>query len=56
MLQMAGTLSGIRFTYFGYYYSSPNGTVQLITYTSSNLFKEYADDLEDFLNGFVIIE
>lgn len=56
MLQMAGTLSGIRFMYFGYYYSSPSGTVQLITYTSSNLFKEYADDLEDFLNGFVITE
>ena len=56
MLQMAGTLSGIKFMYFGYYYSSPNGTVQLITYTSSNLFIDYADDLEDFLNGFVIIE
>ena len=56
MLQMAGTLSGIRFMYFGYYYSSPNGTVQLITYTSSNLFKDYADDLEEFLNGFVITQ
>ena len=52
-LQMSGTLSGIRFTYLGYYYSSPNGTVQLITYTASNLFKDYAADLEDFLNGFV---
>lgn len=56
MLQMSGTLSGIRFTYLGYYYSSPNGTVQLITYTASNLFNEYAADLEDFLNGFVITD
>jgi hypothetical protein len=52
-LQMEGTLQGIRFSYFGYYYSSDKGTVQLLTYTSKSLFKDYRADLETFLNGFV---
>jgi hypothetical protein len=52
-LQMDGTIQGIRFSYFGYYYSSDKGTVQLLTYTSKSLFKDYQADLETFLNGFV---
>ena len=54
-MQMNGTLEGINFTYLGYYFSSPKGTVQLITYTSSNLVNEYRKNLEELLNGFTII-
>ncbi|MCF8294808.1 MAG: hypothetical protein K9I34_01990 [Bacteroidales bacterium] len=54
MLQMSGTIQGIRFTYYSYYYSDESGTNQLITYTSENLFKTYKSEMEDFLNGFVI--
>lgn len=52
MLRLEGKTNGIAFTYLGYYYSSPSGTVQVITYTGQNLFQEYRHDFEDFLNGF----
>lgn len=56
MLQMAGTIQGLKFTYFGYYYSNENGTVQLLSYTSQNLFESYIPEIEDFLNGVVLTE
>ena len=37
MMQMSGTIQGMRFTYYGYYYSNSNGTIQLLTYTGENL-------------------
>lgn len=52
-MQMEGTIQGIPFTYYGYYYSGPQGSVQLLTYTGSNLFGEYKPEFEDFLNGLV---
>jgi hypothetical protein len=55
-LQMEGSIQGIKVTYSGYYYSSPSGTLQLVTYTTSNLFDEYKAVLEDFLNGFVTLD
>lgn len=56
MMQMTGTVMGIKFTYFGYYFSSPKGTVQFLTYTSENLFTELMADAEELLNGLVEIE
>jgi hypothetical protein len=53
MLQMTGTIQNVKFTYFGYYYSNSNGTIQLLTYTGENLFSNYQKDIEEFLNGFV---
>ncbi len=53
MLQMSGTIQGIRFTYYGYYFSNSNGTIQFLTYTGENLFNDYLDDIELFLNGLV---
>jgi hypothetical protein len=50
-LQMEGTTQGIAFTYYGYYYGGPEGTLQVLTYTGKNLFAEYKPDLDDFLNG-----
>jgi len=55
MMQMSGTMHGMRFTYYGYYYSNSNGTIQLLTYTGENLFNNYLNDIEEFLNGFVEI-
>lgn len=52
MMQIKGSLQGIKFIYFGYYYSSSMGTVQLVTYTGEGLFEEYYDKAEIFLNGF----
>lgn len=56
MMQMAGTIQGIRFTYFGYYYSNINGTIQLLAYTGENLFSEYQAEIELFLNGLVELD
>ena len=53
MMQMAGTIQGIRFTYFGYYYSNSNGTIQLLAYTGESLFNEYETEIELFLNGLI---
>jgi hypothetical protein len=52
-MQMEGTIQDIPFTYYGYYYSGPQGSVQILTYTGSNLFGEYKAEFEDFLNGLV---
>jgi hypothetical protein len=52
-LQINGTLQGIKFTYYGYYYSSESGTVQLIAYTAQNLINDLKADAEELLNGLV---
>jgi hypothetical protein len=55
LLQMDGSTTGIKFTYYGYYFSNTNGTVQFITYTSQNLLESYKPESEKLLNGFVEI-
>jgi hypothetical protein len=55
-LKLEGTLKGVKFTYFGYYYSNPNGTVQLVSYSSQKLFEGIKKELDSFLNGFIEIE
>lgn len=55
-LQMNGTLQGIKFSYFGYYFSNENGTLQYVTYTSQDLLESYIDDCEELLNGIVELE
>lgn len=54
-MQMEGTIQGMQFVYYGYYYSNAGGTVQLITYTSKNLFDTYKPVSEDFLNGLIVL-
>jgi len=53
-LQIEGTIQGIPFKYYGYYWTGKAGTLQLITYTSQNLFDDVADDFTELLNGAVI--
>ncbi len=55
-LKFEGTIKGIKFVYFGYYFSNSNGTVQLISYSSRQYFESIQKDLENFLNGIVEIE
>lgn len=55
-MQMNGTIQGIKFTYYGYYFSSESGTVQFLTYTSQNLFSTYRKDMEELLNGLVLAQ
>jgi hypothetical protein len=50
-LEIEGTIQGISFTYYGYYYGGPEGALQVITYTGTNLFNGFKPDFDDFLNG-----
>jgi hypothetical protein len=56
LMQMNGTVQGIPFSYYGYYYSNENGTVQFITYTAQNLLNTYKESCEELLNGLVEID
>jgi len=55
LLQLNGTMQGIKFSYYGYYFSCTNGTIQFITYTSQKLLDGYKPECEKLLNGFVKI-
>jgi len=54
-LQMEGTIKGVNFIYYGYYYSDENGTIQFVAFTSKNLFPKYQSEMEQLLNGFVVL-
>lgn len=53
-MEMGGTMQGIEFTYFGYYYSDDNRSIQFISYTGTSLFNELRDTFEQLLNGLEI--
>ena len=53
-LQFDGTVKGIPFRYYGYYYGGKQGSIQLLTFTGRDLFTKYEQDLSDFLNGLEI--
>lgn len=55
MMQMTGSIQGIKFIYFGYYFSNSEGAFQILTYTSQNVFNQTKELMEKFLNGFVTI-
>ena len=55
LIQMNGSTQGIKFSYYGYYYSNSSGTIQFVTYTSQNLLDSYVNDCEELLNGIVVI-
>jgi hypothetical protein len=54
LLQIKGTIQEIPFFYYGYYYTGPEGTIQVINYTFQSLFEEFKPEFEDFLNGLVV--
>jgi len=55
-LLMNGTMQGIKFFYYGYYYSNSNGTTQLITYSTQNLYDVYENYCHELLNGLVEVD
>ncbi len=55
-LQMKGTTQGIKFSYYCYYYSDENGTLQFLTYTSQKLMEENKEEVENLLNGLVLVD
>lgn len=53
-MRTEGEIQGIQFVYYGYYYSGKEGTIQLLTYTTPNLYPEYESEMTEFLNGLTI--
>ncbi len=53
-LQINATIQGTKFCYYNYYFSNEKGAIQVLTFTSQNLFNEFKPDFEEFLNGLVI--
>jgi hypothetical protein len=54
MMHLETSMSGVKLSYLGYYWSGSTGSVQVLTYTGTNLLSEYRRDFEDFLNGFQV--
>lgn len=52
LLELRGTIDKISFVYYGYYYTGPIGTLQVVCYTSASLFEKYKDEMEKLLSGF----
>jgi hypothetical protein len=50
------TIEGVPFVSHGYYYSGPQGSIQIVTVTPEQLFNEYEPALDAFLNGFEVIK
>jgi hypothetical protein len=53
--QINCTIADVKFVFLGYYYCSEKGAVQLVTSTSEKQFDEVKTNMEDFLNGFVVL-
>lgn len=53
-MQMAGTVSGMKITYLGYYYSNHTGMTQLLAYTGTSSVEKYRSEIEEFLNGLTV--
>lgn len=48
--------SGITFVFDSYYYSNELGSVQIVTWSSENVWKRQEKNLQDFLDGFEVLE
>ena len=53
-MKIDGTVKGIPFRYYGYYYGGKQGSIQLLTFTGQEIFAKYEQDLTEFLNGLEI--
>lgn len=53
-MKIEGTVKGIPFRYYGYYYGGKQGSIQLLTFTGQGIFEKYEQDFTDFLNGLEI--
>ena len=55
MMQLKGSVQGIKIIYRGFYYSNEHGTVQLIMYTGQNMLDKVKPEIEKFMSGFVTL-
>src|ERR1700740_776968 len=53
-MEMTGTVQGTSFMYYGYYYGGPEGTLQVICYTTLELFDQAKADFDEILSSITI--
>jgi hypothetical protein len=53
-MEMTGTVQGTSFMYYGYYYGGPEGTLQVICYTTQELFDQAKADFDELLSSITI--
>ena len=53
MMRMTGTIQNIKFSYYGYYYSTPKGATQFLVYSSEDIVDQNIAEIEELLNGLV---
>lgn len=53
LMQMTGTMNGLKFTYYSYYFSNDEGTLQLVSYSGEKMLKDHIPVVENFINGLV---
>jgi hypothetical protein len=51
-LQGEATYEGVKFTYLYHVYTGVQGTIQIVAWTTSNIFERRTSDIEDFVSGF----
>ena len=56
MLNIKAKVQGMDFIYIYYIYSGEKSSIQVIGFTTEELFSEYTNDIENLLNGFVVRE
>lgn len=56
LVGIEGNVDGIVFRYHSLYWSGDAGAVQVITFTSRNLFQEYEADFNAFLSGVSLLQ
>ena len=54
LVDVNGTIQGIKFRYHGFYFSNSAGSAQIVAYTSQNLFDEYEGEFNKPLSGIQI--
>jgi hypothetical protein len=53
-MQMTGTVQGSSIMYYGYYYGGPEGTLQVICYTTPEQFDQAKADFDELLGSIKI--
>jgi hypothetical protein len=56
LLKIDALVDGIPVSYLNGYFSTREGTFQLITYTAYNLFDRHRTDMMELISGFVAVE
>jgi hypothetical protein len=55
-LEMTGKIQSIDIYYYNYYYSGPEGSIQLLCFTTAKASDGLKPKMEDLLNGLVILK